>query len=78
MGKRFFDYEDGDYCRTISDNMAMDSDGNMIMRVGDNMAMDMDSGDLHIISGWDEKDSYGSLWDDDESSRGSVWDDEDD
>lgn len=36
MGKHFFDYDDGDFAHTISDNMAMD----------------MDSGELHIISGW--------------------------
>ena len=36
MGKHFFDYEDGDFACSISDNMAMD----------------MDSGELHIISGW--------------------------
>ena len=45
MGKHFFDYEDGDFAHTISDNMAIDSDGNLLMRMGDNMAMDMDSGD---------------------------------
>lgn len=27
MSKRFFDYEDGDFAFSISDNMAMDSDG---------------------------------------------------
>ena len=36
MNKCFFDYEDGDFAHSISDNMAMD----------------MDSGELHIISGW--------------------------
>ena len=42
MSKRFFDYDDGDFGITISDNMAMD----------------MDSGDIHFISGWsdDEED----------------------
>ena len=58
MGKRFFDYDDGDFLMSISDNMAMDSDGNLMMRMSDNMAMDMDSGDIHFISGWadDEED----------------------
>lgn len=37
MGKHFFDFEDGDFAFTVSDNMAMDSDGNMMMRMGDNM-----------------------------------------
>ena len=48
----FFDYDDGNFAHTISDNMAIDSDGDLLMRMGDNMAMDMDSGELHIISGW--------------------------
>ena len=33
MSKHFFDYEDGDFAFSISDNMAMDSDGNMMMRM---------------------------------------------
>lgn len=58
MSKHFFDYNDGDYLHSVSDNMAMDSDGNMMMRMVDNMAMDMDSGDIHFISSWsaDEED----------------------
>ena len=52
MGKHFFDFEDGDFAHSISDNMAIDSDGDLLMRMGNNMAMDMDSGELHIISGW--------------------------
>lgn len=58
MSKHFFDYNDGDYVHSVSDNMAMDSDGNMMMRMGNNMAMDKDSGDIHFISSWsaDEED----------------------
>ena len=56
MGKHFFDFEDGDFAFTVSDNMAMDSDGNMMMRMGDNMAMDMDSGDIHLVSSWPDDD----------------------
>ena len=58
MSKHFFDYNDGDYVHSVSDNMEMDSDGNMMMRMGNNMAMDMDSGDIHFISSWsaDEED----------------------
>ncbi len=52
MGKRFFDFIDGDFAYSISDNMAIDSDGDLLMRMCDNMTMDMDSGELHIISGW--------------------------
>ena len=43
MGKHFFDYDDGNFAHTISDNMAIDSDGDLLMRMGDNMAIDMDS-----------------------------------
>lgn len=56
MGKHIFDFEDGDFAFTVSDNMAMDSDGNMMMRMGDNMAMDMDSGDIHLVSSWPDDD----------------------
>lgn len=37
MSKHFFDYDDGDFAYTVSDNMAIDSDGNMMMRMGDNI-----------------------------------------
>lgn len=73
MGNQFFDFEDGDFCYSLSDDMAMDSDGNMMIRIGDTIAMDMDSGDLHMISSWDR---------DGDNDRSSVsgsyrWDDED-
>ena len=74
MGKHFFDYEDGDFCFSLSDNMAMDSDGNMMMRVGDHMAMDMDSGDLHMISSWDRDEDNDSF----AGGRSNFCDDEDD
>ena len=57
MSKHFFDFEDGDFCFSLSDNMAMD----------------MDSGDLHIISSWGRDDDDNdfssnnrSLWDNEE------------
>lgn len=56
MSKHFFDFEDGDFAHTISDNMAIDSDGDLLMRLGDNMAMDMDTGGIHIISSWSNDD----------------------
>lgn len=56
MKKWFFDYEDGDFCNIVSDDMAIDSDGHSLMRLSGNMAMDMDTGDLHIISGWSTED----------------------
>lgn len=31
MGKHFFDYDDGNFAHTISDNMAIDSDGDLLM-----------------------------------------------
>ena len=52
MAKHFFDYDNGNFAHTISENMAIDSDGDLLMRMGDNTAMDMDSGDMHFISGW--------------------------
>ena len=52
MSKHFFDYNDGAFAISISDNMAIDSDGDLMMRMGDNMAMDMVTGDIHIISSW--------------------------
>ena len=45
MGKHFFDFEDGDFAFSISDNMAMD----------------MDTGDIHMISSWpndDDEDEF--------------------
>ena len=56
MGKHFFDFEDGDFAFSISDNMAMDSDGDLMMRMGNNMAMDMDTRDIHMISSWTNDD----------------------
>ena len=51
-----FDYDDGDFAMSISDNMAMDSDGDLMLRMGDHMAMDMDTGDIHMISSWPDDD----------------------
>ena len=50
----FFDFDDGDFCITTSDNTAMDSDGNLMIKKSDNTAMDLDSGEIHFISSWDE------------------------
>ena len=52
MRKHFFDFEDGDFAQSISDNMAIKSNGDLLMRMGENVAMDMDSGDIHFISAW--------------------------
>lgn len=53
MHRHFFDYDDGDFCFPLSDNMAIDTDGNTMMRMSNNMAMNMNSGELHSISSWD-------------------------
>ena len=57
MSRHFFDYNDGNFAISISDNMAIDSDGDLMMRMGDNMAMDMDTGDIHVISSWPANDN---------------------
>ena len=57
MSRHFFDYNDGNFAISISDNMAIDSDGDLMMRLGDNMAMDMDTGDMHVISSWPDNDN---------------------
>ena len=56
MCKNIFDYDDGDYAFSISDNMAMDSEGDLLLRISDNMAMDLDSGDIHFTSSWNDDD----------------------
>lgn len=56
MGKTFFDYDDGNFAHTVSDNMAINSDGDILMRMGGNIAMDMESGKMHFISGWSDED----------------------
>ncbi|WP_303790778.1 hypothetical protein [Ruminococcus flavefaciens] len=56
MCKNIFDYDDGDYAFSISDNMAMDSERDLLLRISDNMAMDLDSGDLHFTSSWNDDD----------------------
>lgn len=54
--KLFFDFDDGDFPMSISDNVAMGSDGDLMLRMGDHMAMDMDIGDIHMISLWPDDD----------------------
>jgi hypothetical protein len=59
MCNSIFDFDDGDFIHSISDNMAVDSDGDFMMRLGDNMAMDIDSGDIHFVSSWpDDEDEW--------------------
>ena len=54
MGKNIFDYEDGTFAHSISNNMAINSDGDLLMRMGNNMAMNMDTGDLHFVTNWSD------------------------
>lgn len=56
MGKHFFDYENGSFGMSLSDNLLMNSDGDLMIKMSDNMAMDMDSGELHIISSFGDDD----------------------
>ena len=56
MSDPFFDYDDGDFVYSFSDNMAIDSDGDLLMRMSDNMALDLESGELHLISSWPDDD----------------------
>ena len=46
MCKNIFDYDDGDFIHSISDNMAIDSDGDFMIRMGD----------IHFISSWSDDD----------------------
>ena len=64
----FFDVFKGKFGYNFSDDMGMDSDGNMMMRMGDNMAMDMSSGEVHMVSGWDDDNhnGFGSSWNNDD------------
>lgn len=56
MCKNIFDYDDGDYAFSISDNMAIDSEGDLLLRMSDNIAMNLDSGDIHFTSSWKDDD----------------------
>lgn len=60
-----WDFEDGDLLFGRSGDTAFDSEGHMMMRMSDNMAMDIDTGEMHLVSGWDEE-PHTSLWDDEE------------
>lgn len=50
-----FDINDGDFIFGCGDT-GFDSDGHMMHNMGGGMAMDMKTGDLHIVSGWDDDD----------------------
>lgn len=52
----FLDFENGEMCQPISDNMAMSSNGDLLMRMFDNMALNLETGDIDFISSWEEED----------------------
>ena len=52
MSKHFFDYDDGDFAYTVSDNMAIDSNGNMMMRMGSSTALRACSSSIRFPGGW--------------------------
>ncbi len=54
MSKPIFDLDDNDFIFSTSGSIGYDSEGNMMVRMSDNKAMDMDSGELHLISSWDD------------------------
>lgn len=56
MFRSIFDFEDGDMIFQTSDNTAMDIIGHLMTRMSDNMAMDLDTGELHMISSWNNDD----------------------
>lgn len=56
MCASIFDYDDGDFMLSLSDNMAIDSDEDMMMRMSDNIALDMNTGEIHITSSWSKDD----------------------
>ena len=49
-----FDLEDGDFIFG-SEDTGFDSDGHMMSRMSDNMALDMDTGEIHMVSSWNEE-----------------------
>ncbi len=51
-----YDFESGEIAHIISENMAIDGKGKLLIRMGDNMAMNMDTGNIHIVSDWDDDD----------------------
>ena len=56
MPKPIWDFEDGDFIMDMGGDMGLDSDGNMMIKIGSDIAMDIETGDLHIVSGWDDED----------------------
>lgn len=54
MKKGFWDYSGAEMCQPISDQMAISMSGDLLMRMSDNMAINMETGNIDLISGWEE------------------------
>lgn len=56
MKSGFWDFENGEMCKPISNNMAMSMNGDLLMRMSNNMALNLETGDIDFISSWEEED----------------------
>ena len=54
MKKGFFDFDNSEMCQPISDNMAISMSGDLLMRMSDNMAINLETGDIDLITNWEE------------------------
>lgn len=51
----YFDYTTGEYGFNMGDDsMLMNQDGDLLMRTSDTSAIDLETGELHIISSFDD------------------------
>ena len=51
----YFDYTTGEFGFNMGDDsMLMNQDGDLFMRTSDTSAIDLESGELHIISSFDD------------------------
>ena len=54
MSRTIFDYDNGGFIHQTSGKMGIDSNGDLHMRMGRNMSMNMNTGEIHMVSGWDD------------------------
>ncbi|MDY4029039.1 MAG: hypothetical protein SOY46_07285 [Butyrivibrio crossotus] len=51
----YFDYTTGEFGFNMGDDsMLMNQDGDLLMRTSDTSAIDLETGELHIISSFDD------------------------
>ena len=51
----YFDYTTGEFGFNMGDDpMLMDQEGGLLMRTSDTSAIDLETGELHIISSFDD------------------------